>query len=322
MNEASAIVAGEPPDWAAVSEEIECPLCGYNLRGLTEPRCPECGYGFEWPKLLDPALRRHPYLFEHHPRHNAWSFFKTLWGSARPRKFWRALHPQQRGSVGRLLTYWVLTQLAVLFIVGGVFTTAAVQLHRNSTSLRKMYGNWRTVPQFRIEGLAPLAPSPEFFEKAFEHTRERLQLDEYGIWLLVCFAWPWMTLAALSLFQTSMRKARIRQVHVLRCVLYSADAVVWYYPGVVVIYGVYTVLEAYQGVPVIARILFLIEWHDGFEAALMIATGLLAVTIGYRLWQAYRLYLNFDHSFLTVVSSQVIVVLLMLLVGVFGGAIY
>jgi DNA-directed RNA polymerase subunit RPC12/RpoP len=23
--------------------DIACPLCGYNLRGLTSPRCPECG---------------------------------------------------------------------------------------------------------------------------------------------------------------------------------------------------------------------------------------------------------------------------------------
>ena len=24
--------------------DIDCLRCGYNLRGLTEPRCPECGY--------------------------------------------------------------------------------------------------------------------------------------------------------------------------------------------------------------------------------------------------------------------------------------
>ena len=23
--------------------DVPCPLCGYNLRGLTMPRCPECG---------------------------------------------------------------------------------------------------------------------------------------------------------------------------------------------------------------------------------------------------------------------------------------
>src|SRR5436305_13805040 len=24
-------------------QDVACPLCGYNLRGLTTPRCPECG---------------------------------------------------------------------------------------------------------------------------------------------------------------------------------------------------------------------------------------------------------------------------------------
>ena len=34
-------------DWSTITENIECPLCLYNLRGLTEPRCPECGYQFQ-----------------------------------------------------------------------------------------------------------------------------------------------------------------------------------------------------------------------------------------------------------------------------------
>lgn len=36
------------PDWSTIGREIHCPLCEYNLRGLSEPRCPECGYQFEW----------------------------------------------------------------------------------------------------------------------------------------------------------------------------------------------------------------------------------------------------------------------------------
>ena len=55
------------PDWDHQTEDIFCPLCEYNLRGLIEPRCLECGYRFEWPDLLDPRRRLHPYLFEHHP---------------------------------------------------------------------------------------------------------------------------------------------------------------------------------------------------------------------------------------------------------------
>src|SRR3954449_9349849 len=93
--------AFDAPDWDAQREDLACPLCGYNLRGLREPRCPECGYRFRWADLTDPprapgeprcpecgyrfrwadltapARRVHPYLFEHHPERNGWSFWKT-----------------------------------------------------------------------------------------------------------------------------------------------------------------------------------------------------------------------------------------------------
>lgn len=87
---------------------VVCPICEYDLRGLVEPRCPECGFKFEWRELLDPALRAHPYLFEHHPRHNLWSFWRTLLGGFRPHGFCRALRPSQPSRPGRLVLYWVL----------------------------------------------------------------------------------------------------------------------------------------------------------------------------------------------------------------------
>jgi tRNA(Ile2) C34 agmatinyltransferase TiaS len=41
-------------DTPQVRGELDCPLCGYSLRGLSgaaEPRCPECGYAFTWQAL-------------------------------------------------------------------------------------------------------------------------------------------------------------------------------------------------------------------------------------------------------------------------------
>jgi hypothetical protein len=78
------------PPSAPIDRDVPCPLCEYNLRGLTDPRCPECGYRFAWDELLDPARQVHPYLFEHHPKRNVWSFFKTLVGAQRPTRFWQA----------------------------------------------------------------------------------------------------------------------------------------------------------------------------------------------------------------------------------------
>jgi hypothetical protein len=34
-----------------LNEDVSCPKCQYNLRGLTVPRCPECGFEFAWADL-------------------------------------------------------------------------------------------------------------------------------------------------------------------------------------------------------------------------------------------------------------------------------
>src|SRR5262245_51548252 len=107
--ESAEPAALNPPDWSVIKEELTCPLCDYNLRGLADPRCPECGYAFAWPDLIDPTRRRHPYLFEHHHKRNIWSFFKTLFGGLRPRRFWTTLNPAQPSRPFRLAIYAVIT---------------------------------------------------------------------------------------------------------------------------------------------------------------------------------------------------------------------
>src|SRR5437763_172018 len=99
--------ASQPPDWATLPRELHCPLCEYNLRGLTEARCPECGHRFNWRELEQERDRQHPYLFEHHRRRNVWSFFRTLSASLRPRRFWVELQPLHRPNPRRLVIYWL-----------------------------------------------------------------------------------------------------------------------------------------------------------------------------------------------------------------------
>src|ERR1051325_5439857 len=101
-------------DWSTITTTVECPVCLYNLRGLNEPRCPECGFAFEWPELLDPQHQRHPYLFEHHPERNFWSFRRTLIGGLRSRNFWMMLKPTHTVNVRRLLIYWILCTCLLL----------------------------------------------------------------------------------------------------------------------------------------------------------------------------------------------------------------
>src|SRR2546423_6680353 len=96
------------PSWETQRLEITCPMCEYNLRGLTEPRCPECGYRFAWEDLQDVTRQAHPYLFEHHPERNFKSFWQTARGGLRPLSFWRELHPAMPSKPRRLITYWCL----------------------------------------------------------------------------------------------------------------------------------------------------------------------------------------------------------------------
>jgi len=107
------------PDWDTISHDVTCPLCGYNLRGLTEARCPECGSRFHWPDVIDPHKGLHPYLFEHHPERNCRSFAQTLVGTLRPARFWASLSPTQPLRPRRMRIYWLLTALiAILALVG------------------------------------------------------------------------------------------------------------------------------------------------------------------------------------------------------------
>src|SRR5438128_9462460 len=103
--------ADSPPDWEAIAHVVECPLCEYNLYGLTQPRCPECGYRFAWKEILDPRRANHEYLFEHHSGRSWWSWWKTLVGGLRPQTFWKELHPSQKARPWRLFVYAFLTVL-------------------------------------------------------------------------------------------------------------------------------------------------------------------------------------------------------------------
>ena len=102
------------PNWDSIAETISCPLCEYDLRGLKDPMCPECGYRFAWRDMLDPARRKHPYLFECHPDRNVWSFLKTTFHALRPVQFWRGLRADQRCDRHRLNTYWQIVALVVI----------------------------------------------------------------------------------------------------------------------------------------------------------------------------------------------------------------
>ncbi len=302
-----------PPDWSAIQEDILCPLCEYDLRMLAEPRCPECGYRFDWPDVLDPSRRLHRYLFEHHPERNWWSFWKTALGGLRPRKFWASLQPVQPSSVKRLLLYWglivgvMLFGLAVQFIRASIDVNSLIQRERTLLQIvptPRGYGYWkeRLLEKYgsmeaALDAEYPEPPDLRFFLTVLSYDRFfRTFLPALVGYLL----WSWLTILALLVFRWSMKSAKVKTAHVIRCVIYSFDIGIWI--GLTVLVATGAVYVATSSAVLILPL----------EPGLAILCLLLAGHAVYRLWTAYRKYLKFSHPFLTILASQGMVFLFLL----------
>jgi len=285
-----SMVESHAPNWEAVQGEIRCPLCDYNLRGLSEPRCPECGYAFAWDEILDPTRRHHRYLFEHHPNHNLWSFFKTLSGGFRPKRFWRELHPLQKSNRWRLRLYLLLVIAAtcIPIVIDGFWRVPRTSGWRSflSRSIRDDLA-WRVATRFPWNMLNwPLRA-------------ERQQLV-VGV-SLALIALPILNYGLLMIFQQTMRKVNVGAHHVQRCVIYSADVMFW--PVVPL-----CVMLVYNGLSPTR------EWDEPIAWTLLIEFIVVWLVMTWRLVSAYRHYLRFDHPAGTILSIQLMIFLLLLLI--------
>jgi len=337
---AATVPAGDPaamPDWAAAKEPVRCPLCDYDLRGLSDPRCPECGYRFTWPEVLDPARRAHPYLFEHHPHRGAWAFFRTLLGGLRPKRFWTGLLPSQPSRPRRIVLYWLLAAapLMLAFVASNVHrgwlyaahmrqqrAMLQVMISRNPQFKDHIDANFGSV-EFYFASQVPLPNQRQFHWNLFrwQYFGRPRPSDKILLGLL---AWPWLTLLSLMVFRVSMRRARIRPVHVTRCVLYNADVLFWVALLAVPVVG----LQVNRGSQSAVRWFQSTMWpslfllpapQDGTELALNVGFVLGVLCLGYRLVAAYRHYLRFDRPAATVLASQSIVFLVLWIVFVNWG---
>ncbi len=308
---ATACLSEAPPDWSQIDWDVHCPLCEYNLRGLNVPRCPECGYRFAWKEVLDPDRREHAYLFEHHPRRNLWSFRKTVFGALRSKQFWTSVHPVMPSRPGRLLAYWLATFgcfMAAAILV--LFLTSFCELAWNLIegrggspfSVRVGWG-WGAAPTTITPGSTWL---PSAIWEFLSWLTAQCDHAEELLWMipLVLFVWPLLTLASLKVFRWSMHRAKVNKVHVRRCVFYSFDMI----PPALTMLLALLLMAAYATVGNTAG------WNAGWTAGWYEPFLLLlpAVCIGFctgRLYRAYSVYLRFDHPFLTVLASQVMVAL-------------
>jgi hypothetical protein len=112
------------PDWNAITFDVLCSRCGYNLKLLPQPRCPECGLEFKWQEMLNRAALRSDFLFEHQWRVKPIrSWLATLWRSLFPRRFWGQVSAYDRihsGPIGFMLTFSAVPALIVLHATAGL----------------------------------------------------------------------------------------------------------------------------------------------------------------------------------------------------------
>jgi hypothetical protein len=168
----------------------------------------------------------------------------------------------------------------------------------------------------------PQPPSREFFRRAW---------DTEGGWTLALavglLSWPWATFLSLLVFRVSMRRARIKPVHVLRCVVYGFDV----YLPVALVTGVAVAQRAVQTwsavpppqsltspwvptPPIPTAMPYSYRPDVVTDTLCWLCLAALAVA-AYRLTAAFRHYLKFDHPAATVLASQVIVALLAVVVA-------
>lgn len=226
---------------------------------------------------------------------------QTLLGGFRPRRFWSSLHAAHAVRHRRLALYWAVTGLVILMTgAGGWYLATGIGMYRDHRRSIDYYQKYPARGGFTAAGLSnafPLPPDRRFFSRLFNRQYHR-GLDAHLS--IAAMAWPWLSLAALLIFRTALRRARIRWTHVLRCVVYAGDVF-----------------------PSVGAVAVVFGWMTGFERAIygdvdgqiiwarraVAGLGLLAAVFTYRLGVAYHRYLRLDHPWSTVILSQAIVAL-------------
>jgi hypothetical protein len=302
------------PDWND-AVELACPLCAYSLRGLTDPRCPECGFAFTWAELLDAKRDQHPWLFEHGRGWSGRRFVGTWARAALPWRFWRAVTPANPVRVGRLLAYWLLASLPLVAILFARLPGQVLRLASRNMDVRERLARSTpagTAARQTLDGLFPAPWSFAFAGQAAHLTAVRLEATQLAA-VGVAVAWPWLSLAALLLFQASMRRAQVRPAHVLRAAVYGCDFGLLMALFAAVVYSPVTWTQtAGIGTWPRSQTIGAMVPSGPFTPRAMppvLVTTACAAAATVRLWTAYGRYLRFHRPFLTVLAAQIIALL-------------
>ncbi len=338
---------------AAPEAAATCPLCGYDLRGQRdqpEPRCPECGRRFDWADFADPARRRHPSLFEHHPERPVGSYFRTLIGGLRPRRFWGSINPAGPSKPRRFVAYWLVgaTLWTAVALVGPMAAAVAEQVQSNrqyraspgpvatanlfqslSPEGKRSFIRNNGTPQAWLDQNHPMFatwqmlrdtvlyrdPNPVAWRSpsGFEFSNRQC-LNEFAAVWLIALLWPVLSPATLLGLRTTRRQAKIRTASVMRAAAYSGDLLIWMSAtlGFALASAAYVRLFAVRP-PFFVATGFAGSLPDVVAVFSWIpaALGVCWLLFAYRLYAAHRHYLRLPHAAGVVIATQVVLLLIL-----------
>lgn len=207
------------PDWEAITFDVLCSRCGYNLRTLTRPKCTECGLEFEWREVIRRAAHQSDFLFEHHWRKRPLrSLCRTLWLSFRPRTFWERVSIHERIQLGPLVLLCIVATFSFSAIFHGLAAAAAIAMKWFIGSPSPFIWSSTSLP---------------FVDRAWELS---LLLADIGtvpeslgfryLWVILLIVTPLAAAFGIlcTLWQT-LGRCRVRAAQVFRVVAYSATPV-------------------------------------------------------------------------------------------------
>jgi hypothetical protein len=271
--------------------------------------------------LLDPQRRRHPYLFEHHPRNSVRTFLKTLVAGLMPRRFWKSMHPAQAIHLRRLSAYWALTtMMTTILALAALWTSEYSDIRKQFTSDRnhilsfaiknpnhpyiaKVIQSYGTIQAYLDDEYPNPTLVNQFMMTARSAFNSRIGRNYVFHWLQVYLVWPFASILGLMIFRWTMRRVKVKSIHVFRCVVYSLDAWVWY------------ALFSFALVFSRGALSLVANPRPWLIPALFAGAAVLCfLHTVYRLILAYRKYLRFDRPAATVLCAQFVSGLLVLTV--------
>jgi hypothetical protein len=304
-----------------VSHSACCPRCDYDLSGVAESWkdacpldgvCSECGLAFRWPEILNPLLTVPAWSFEHAMRQRPLALLRTAARTFRPRRLWAELRMEHPVRVRRLLTVpllavpaaWAVMALAIGMLLLGL---------RALDAYHSYGGAWNDIASIATFGFATYGWGS-------------WQWVGPPAWLVVGAAWWCVLPAAFLTLPVTLRRAKVRPLHLARIWVYSLTwlplALTWWWFPEVEAQVSWVVYDHWPSwlMPALHK-----AWgaaNDpvaGWRSRIFIAATAISLTLVWRC--AIRRYLRLPHSWgiavaAVAMSGAVVTIIAVLIPGV------